>query len=57
MDRLRGVCGPKDLDKLAAKLLALDATPADALAKRRWLVSESTIKCLFRTAKCGALSL
>ena len=54
MDRLRGVCGPKDLDRLAAKLLALDELPPAKLATRRWIVSETTIKCVFRTAKCDA---
>lgn len=56
MDKLRGVCGPKDLDRLAAKLLALDAVPAHKLANSRWLVSESTIKGVFKTAKCVAAS-
>jgi hypothetical protein len=53
MDWLRGVCGPKDLDRLTASLLGLSQKPRKVCAKVHWHVSDTRCRALFKTAKCA----
>lgn len=48
---LKGVCGPNELTRIISRLLALDAHPLPKLERTRWIISEGSVKRLFKTAK------